>query len=85
MFEFGSVVFEDLSNDLKRYFQNLFAAFTSWCETMNHCHEVCTSNLSPDGDLQYVVSSPFRLIQEHTVFQYIFAAHTCDIALLREE
>lgn len=44
--------------------KDLSAAFTSWCETLNHCHEVCTSSLSPDGDLQYVVS----LILHHIPF-----------------
>jgi len=73
MFGFGYVAFWRSFQWLRRLVAKLFAAFTSWCEAMNHCHEVCTSNSSPDEDLQYVMSSLFWIIQEHIVLQYMFA------------
>ncbi|KAG0600146.1 hypothetical protein M758_11G010600 [Ceratodon purpureus] len=37
-------------------------AFTSWCDTMSHSHEVCTPNLSPDGDFQALLHQAFDLM-----------------------
>ena len=68
MVGFGFVSHKKSFNDSKCCSQYLFAAFTSWCDTMSHSHEVCTPNLSPDGDLQYVISSLFGYIMNINIF-----------------